>query len=136
MSLVEDPTGSGLYALGWTGTVSYVSQPAANTWDYDAITHAALALLRMENDDIDEELVASAAHEATQLIDVEIDLAPVDIEADPFDAGAVPALFRAAVKLAAELYLSPPTVDPLGAPDPVAAVRAEVSPWKSRWGIA
>lgn len=109
-----------------------VSQPAANTWDLDEVTHAALALLRLETADVDAELVASAAQEATQLIDVELDKYPVeDTEESPaFDAGAVPTLANAAAKLAAHLYLNP------SGDDPVAVVRSEVAPWRERWGLA
>lgn len=112
-----------------------VAQPAANTWDVPAIVFAACAVLRLENADPDEAVVASAAREATQLIDVELDKHPVD-EADPaFDAGGVPTLVRAAAKLTVQLYLNPPGADG-GPADPIESVRGEVSPWRERWGLA
>lgn len=112
-----------------------LAQPAANTWDLDAVTTGALEVLRMENDDIDEPAVADYAAEATQLIDVELDKVPVTEPTEPFDAGAVPTLFRSAVRLTVELYQAPPSGDPLAPPDPVAVVRAAIRPWKSRWGV-
>lgn len=113
-----------------------ISAPAANTWDVEVITLGALEMLRLENEDVDAERVADLAVEATQLIDVELDMAPVEEPTLPFDASAVATLVRAAVKLTVELYLNPPSLDPGVSPDPVAAVRAEVHPWKARWGIA
>lgn len=113
-----------------------LTHPAANLWDLDEITTGALAVLRLENDDVDEQTVAEAAATATQLIDVELDKVPVTVPDEPFDAGAVPALRVAAIRLAVEVYTSPPAGDPLAPPDPVAVVRAVIRPWKSRWGIA
>lgn len=109
--------------------------PAANLWDVDEVAEIAAQVLRVSTEDVDMPLVERCAAAATELIDCEVDMVPVDELEDPFDAGAVPTLVQAAAKLTAHLYLNPAT-DPASPPDPVAVVRAELSPWRARFGVA
>lgn len=99
-----------------------VPPPAINVWDLEAITTAALSVLRLRNDDIDEARIRSAATAATELLDHELDAI------DPTDATLVAALGEAAAQVAVALYG--------GVGDPIAAVRPMALPWKRRWGVA
>lgn len=111
-----------------------VSAPAANVWDLTVIGERAANALRLTEGDDDFPLVALEAAVATSLIDQELDRPPADAEADPpveaFDASAVPALVAAAVLRTVAAVKG--EADPL---DPVALVRAQVRPWKARWGL-
>lgn len=120
-----------------------VPAPAVNTWDVEAVAAAAaVSVLGMGGGDDDVATVRRLAGVATGLIDVELDRCPPAVDADPFDAGSVGALFEAAVQVTIDLYQRKDVTSD-GSPallgdgfDPLVGVRPLLAGQKKRWGIA
>ena len=116
-----------------------VAPPALNAWDVQAITDAAMAVLRLDPADTDAGRVADAALEATLRLDLELDaVEPIDTAGDPLYEGP-------AVALAVALYrdkdaatginasFTPDRFEPVGG-DPTARVRKSIVKLKKRFG--
>lgn len=121
-----------------------VYPPAALPWDLDEVTASALAVLRLDADDIDAQRVRDAAEAATVLLDQEVDM--LNPWAGMSDI-PIPVQY-AATLLTVELYRRKDA--PFGVlnawssdeimirvgPDVMRSVRSMVLPFKSRWGVA
>ena len=116
-----------------------VAPPAENVWDVEAITTAALAVLRLDAADVDAGRIGEAAVEATARIDIELDaLDPIDTTGNPLYEGP-------AVSLTVALYrdkdaatgmnvsFTPDRYEPVGG-DPTARVRKSLVKLKKRFG--
>lgn len=118
-----------------------VSPPAANTWDIADIGTQALAVLRMENDDVDAGRVEDAAEVATVRLDGYLDAVT------PIDTATMPDLVQAAVELTVEVYRtkdapwgvldawSADTVPVRISSDRLRSIRGLVIPRKERFGV-
>ena len=79
-------------------SVTPPAPPVSNTWDVNDIGLQALAVLRMESDDVDAGRVTDAAEVATVRLDAYLDAV------DPLDTATMPDLVEAAVELTIEVY--------------------------------
>lgn len=124
--------------------MSTTAPPAANPWDVDDVSAAALAILRLEPADEDAPEVATSAGVACELVDAELDMAAPFATVDDIPAH----VHRAAVFLTVEMYrrkdapfgvLNAWSVDDVMirvGPDVMRSVRSILFPSKERFGVA
>lgn len=89
-------------------------------WDVASTAAAVLARLRLSTDDLDEARIKSLVPAAGVLIDQYIDSTTA--------IAAAPALTDAIVEVTAAMYRDEP--------DPFGSVRAQLEPFRRRWGVA
>ena len=118
-----------------------VTPPVANVWDVNDITAQALAVLRMDDTDVDAGRVADAADVATVRLDAYLDAV------DPIDTTTMPDVTQAAVELTIEVYRtkdapwgvldawSADTVPVRISSDRLRSIRSLVIPRKQRFGV-
>ena len=118
-----------------------VTAPAANIWDLDDISARALAVLRMENTDVDAGRVTDAAEIATQMGDKFLD------QPTPIYTTVEPMLVQGAVILNVEEYKVPgvsfgimdawsaDTVPVRIGSDRLRSVRSLWMPFRARFGV-
>ena len=119
-----------------------VTPPAANVWDVADIATQALAVLRMDTNDVDAARVNTAAKVVTT--------GPIDHFLDyatPINATAVPSLVQGAVELTIEEYKRPgvawgildawsaDTVPVRISSDRLRSVRSLIIPYKARFSV-
>lgn len=116
-------------------------------WDVDTVTEAVLDVLRLESGDVDDGRVRGLVPVAGARINDVLDRPDTDPVVVDVVTGTAPApLVAAIVAVTVELYRqkdAPPTsVDGLIASawrppsvDPVASVRAMITPYRRRWGV-
>ena len=118
-----------------------VTPPASNVWDLNDVAEQALAVLRMETDDVDAGRVTDAAEVATVRLDGYLDAI------EPLDTSTMPDLVQAAVELTVEVYRtkdapwgvldawSADTVPVRISSDRLRSIRGLVVPRKVRFGV-
>lgn len=135
-----------------------VAAPLALPWALDRVTSSALAVLRLNSDDIDAARIQQKASVATRLINEFLDLATFPIQwlvpyfgpNDPEVMVCVvpPELYEAAINVTVELYRAKDA--PFGVSDAWSAdgalvrissdrlkgIRSLITTHKGRWGIA